>query len=178
MLHRSSLSDTIPVVLRAYGYSYQSPTPHDFRFTALSGDGNRWLTQFLVYEDEKLVRLRVRLTEEPYLAHRQPWVMELAGRLDEEIGVCGSFEVSWDRGSVAYRTFRRFYADEQFHTRIPNMLDTLSFPLQVWVRAFRFIERAKVSPAAAVSAALVEVDCHEHPNLSKEARRALLTLEK
>lgn len=135
-----------------------------------------WRSQGVIYESSKVLELNVFATDEGYREDRERWVLELACRATNTFPT-GAFAFRWGYGDVRYRTCLSFGQREVNNLEVEELLNSTAFPLRVWHDAFQY-RHAKVTPEAALNAALIRLDGYEQETVSNATRRALLTVEK
>lgn len=157
--------------LRSFGYKFTNHS-NEWRFECAT-KSNRWRSQLWVNDD--LVRLRIQLIRDGYLAEFQDRVFELAMRLDNEIGVCGSFEIDYDLGSVSYRSFHSFAHAPITTEAIADLLNHCAYPLRCFELAYPAVFKPKVRIKDAVAGA-ISLAGEDDALMTTLARRAMLTL--
>lgn len=163
-------------VLLNFGYRFQCGEDEgDIRFQLQTTEAT-WRSQFIVNEDERIVRLYAYLTDEGYPNTLHFRVSELVHRLNEQI-ILGHFGFDWDSGSVSLHLAEDFRGRECSSLDIERMLNTVAFPIGLWQFAFAKIKRPEIKPTDAFSAAMIEAEANEGDAIvSKATRKALLTL--
>jgi hypothetical protein len=175
--HAQLIRDAVKeCVLLTFGYRFQRGNDDDDIRFQLQTTEACWRSQFIVNEDERIVRLYAYLTDDGYSENLRNRVGELVHRLNEQI-ILGHFGYDWDSGGVSLHLVEDFRGRECSSLDVERMLNTLAFPIGLWQMAFGKIKRPEIKPIDAFNAAMIEADAvEEDADVSKGTRKALLTL--
>jgi len=172
-----NIADAVSATLKRFGYKhFRNKKGTSIIFDVVTQGPVVWRSQCVIYESSKVLELNVFATDDGYREDRGRWGLELAGRASD-VFPTGAFIYRWNYGDVRYRSCVSFGQRQINNQEIEELLNSASFPLRVWHDAFRH-RHSKVTPEAALNAALIRLDAYELETVSSATRRALLKVEK
>lgn len=133
--------------------------------------GEWWRSRFAIFEDSRVLTIESFLTDALYNAARRNWVLELTCLINEAFPT-GCFAFSWQHGWVQYRSHVSFDNREVTHGEVEALLNSISYPIRVWERAFEY-RHSPTDPRTALEASLHQLDGLEY-GVGKTTMKALL----
>jgi hypothetical protein len=126
----------------------------------------------LIDEEREVVRFLVHLDLE-YPQTKRSWVVELIIRLNAEL-VIGSFDFCWDTGSVLLRIGVDLRHTPMNAKVAEDIINLAAFNLALFERGYACRSNRKISPRAAVEAAMWSEQATERREVSSFGRRGVL----
>lgn len=126
-------------------------------FESLLDPKEAWRSQFLINEEEQLLRLIIFLTDDWYPDTLWTEVMELGCRVDRDV-VLGGIVVDVESKEVVYRASVDFRHIQPTPEIVADMLNTTAFPLRLWDTSFRWVRKGGADPKTALEGALISLD--------------------
>lgn len=168
----SPIRSAVEACLLEFGYRYFTHRrTGDLRFFCKTPD-EEYRSQFIISEEEKLLRFFI-FTDDFFPVEWKPRVYELVHRVNE-IVVLGGFAVMWDEQEIFFRISADFRACEPSVESVEHLMNSASFPLKLWEKAFRYLKKGKASPRECVEAARFALDVHDEDEVSKGAKKLVM----
>lgn len=169
------LAKLVSSYVKSLGYGVaQADNGRRLEFAVRAASAEPWQCHMVVYEDSRVLRIFVSISE-PYPLHRSDWIRTLVAVANEELAVFGHF-VRSDVVGLYYSCASCVAKEDLPIDAVDELMNRIVFPVEIFARAMRRVSRRKVSPVAALEAALIEGEARDLESAGRNARKALLTL--